>query len=692
MSKLLIDGELILYGDVVAGGAFEGAFSSRDVLDALADYGNGHLSVRINSPGGHVFEGVAIYNALADRDAKTTIYVDGIAASAASVIAMAGLVPGNELVMRQGAQLMIHPPMSDTWGGTAKDHEKSADMLAQLEEQIAQIYAVRTGMNVEEIRTMMAAETWLTADDAVSFGFATRVEDTEKQRQSAEVPAMAKVIDNSSATRAAVLPVVMSTDTKVNIDPAAAIDQETVEETVSVDASEAASEIKPIENRAPIMKKAPAVDNTAAIFQRCVAAKLDMAATSEIIANAKNSVDLASRLIIDKLADNDTGGQRMPRVEMGADARSKFVEGATKAIMARAGMQGGERNEYSGMTMREIALESLRVNNVTTRFTDPMTMVAAAMRPQSMGLQIMPRMDGSGLHSTSDFSNITSNVAHKSMLRGFEDAEETFDRWTATGTLTDFKTATRVDMGLFPSLQNVPEGAEFKFVTLSDRAQTVALATYGNIFAITRQAIINDDLSVFTRLPSRMGRAARRTVGDLVYALLTDNGLMPDNLALFHATHGNLVAGTPGAPPSVDTVSDAKTAMALQTDPDNNAHALNIRPAFLICPVALETTSRVLAAAQYDPAATLGTMTPNPHSGTFEVISDARLDANSSTAWYMAANPNAVDTIEVLYLNGVSTPVMEEREGFIVDGMEYKIRIDAGAQVFDYRGLYKNEG
>jgi hypothetical protein len=97
----------------------------------------------------------------------------------------------------------------------------------------------------------------------------------------------------------------------------------------------------------------------------------------------------------------------------------------------------------------------------------------------------------------------------------------------------------------------------------------------------------------------------------------------------------------------------------------------------------------MLAASQYQPGETF---VPNPVAGTFEVISDARLDIHNAAGWYMAADPNTCDTVRVGYLNGVSTPTMEQRDGFNVDGVEYKIRLDAAAQVFDHRGLYSNEG
>jgi ATP-dependent protease ClpP protease subunit len=689
-SRLIVGGDLMLYGDV-AGGMFSDpatSFSARDVVEALAELGSSApITVRINSPGGHVFEGVAIYHALLGHRGPVSIAIDGVAASAASVIAMAGLKSGNELVMWPGAQLMIHRPMGDTFGGTAEDHEKNAAMLDQLEEQVAGIYAAHTGLSEKEIRSLLDAETWLTAEDAVAFGFATRVASIDDSGTEGK-PNMADSVISKKAP-AMVAGVTMSAGD--------GIDEASEVAAVAEPETEAANEVVEVEAVEPpvvVAKAKPRIDVTAAIFARCAAGGLTMAQTQNVIAKAGGSLDKASQIIINTIADKDSaGGQRMPSpARVVADVRDRFIQGASMAIMARAGLPGGERNEYTSMTMREIALESLRVNNVTQRFNDPMTMISAAMRPHMVGLSIVPRMDGAGLHSTSDFAEITGNVANKSMLKGFEEAEETFERWTSRGTLTDFKVATRVDMGVFPSLAVVPEGTEYKYVTTSDRSQTVVLSTYGQIFGITRQAVVNDDLSVFTRIPSRMGRAARRTVGDLVYALLTANAAMPDTIALFHASHGNLVAGTPGDAPTVASVTEAKVAMATQQDDDQYATALNIRPSYLICPVALETTARVLAAAQYDPAATLGTMTPNPHSGTFEVVADARLDADDSAAWYMAANPNSIDTIEVLYLNGVNTPTMEQRDGFVVDGIEYKIRLDAAAQVFDYRGLFKNEG
>ena len=238
----------------------------------------------------------------------------------------------------------------------------------------------------------------------------------------------------------------------------------------------------------------------------------------------------------------------------------------------------------------------------------------------------------------------------------------------------------------FAALPQVIEGADYTYGTVSDRGENIALATYGKLARISRQAIINDDLSVLGDVPRRMGRAAKRTIGNLVYAVLTSNPTMSDSVALFHATHGNL-AGVAGAP-SVATLGAAKAAMRVQAD---NGSALNIVPKTLLVPAALEMTARQVIGSAVDPTTSKG-MAMNPVNGMAEIIVDARLDAASATAWYLAADPSSYDTIEVAYLDGNDTPYLEQQTQWTADGVEMKVRIDAGVAPLDYRTLYKNAG
>ncbi|PSJ55768.1 ClpP-like prohead protease/major capsid protein fusion protein [Pseudaminobacter soli (ex Li et al. 2025)] len=646
--RLLVGGEVVLYGNVGDIWGDGTGFTDRDVIDALAEVGPGDVSVRVNSGGGYVSHGVAIYNALVAHPGKVTVSVDAIAASSASVIAMAG----DSIVMRTGALLMIHDPSGITIGN-AEAHRSNAGILDKTADVIAGIYAKRTGANIDAMRELMKTETWLTADEAVAQGFATATDDTAAEA-------------------------VAAFDYSIYAGLPSSIPQEAHRARPASPVANATSRKEPIMAQtapvtATVTPAAPVANHADEIFARCEVANLTMAETSAVMKAAAGDLEKGKDGIINALAARDKQPEIRPVATVTADARDRFKEGVSKSLMAKAGLEGGEVNEFSAMSLREVARESLVRNNVNmTTFRDPMAMVGAAFTMQ---------------HSTSDFVEVLANVANKSMLKGYLEAEETFEAWTAKGVLSDFKPTKRVDLNLFPALSEVPEGGEYSYGTIGDRGETIQLATYGKMFSITRQAIINDDLSSFTRIPSRMGRAARRTIGNLVYAQITGNVVMSDGKPLFHDDHGN--KGTGGV--TMAAVDAARSAMALQKDPDQNATGgLNIRPAFILVPVELEGKATALMAAEFDPAGTQ--KNPNTVRGLAQVVSEARLSQSSKAKWYLAANPNAQDTIEVAYLNGNSSPVLEQRDGWSVDGAEFKVRIDAGVKALDFRGLSESSG
>lgn len=142
-------------------------FTSAQVITALATLAGKPISVRINSFGGYVHEGVAIYNALKNHAAEVSVFIDAMAASAASVIAMAGA----KITMRKGSLMMIHDPLVMTVGNK-DDHEASMKMLEVTAEAIAAIYVARTGRTVDEIRAEMKEEIWLSPSQAIEKGYA----------------------------------------------------------------------------------------------------------------------------------------------------------------------------------------------------------------------------------------------------------------------------------------------------------------------------------------------------------------------------------------------------------------------------------------------------------------------------------------------------------------------------------------
>ena len=341
-----------------------------------------------------------------------------------------------------------------------------------------------------------------------------------------------------------------------------------------------------------------------------------------------------------------------------------------EAVMHRARpsnqLSDGAR-QYAGLTLVDLARECVEVQGVKTRGMDRF------------------QIAGRAFEGTSDLPNILANVANKSLRAAYEAAPRTFTAWARQSSAPDFKTITKTVLSDAPALEAVTENGEFKRGYVTDGKETYQLATVGKIIGLTRQAIINDDMSAFTRIPAMFATAAANYESDTVYGILTANAALADSVALFHSTHANLT-GT-GTAIAVTSLGVARTMMRKQKTIKNVV--MNLRPRYLIVPAALETIAAQYVSANY---VANQSSTINPFAGAFEVISEARLDDNSATAWYLAADPSMIDTIEYCYLEGQNGVYIETRQGFDVDGMEIKARLDFAAKAIDYRGLYKNVG
>lgn len=169
-------GELQLYGEIANETWWGDEITPKDFkkdLDKLGDIST--LNVYINSPGGDVFAGQAIHSMLKRHKAKVNVYVDGLAASIASVIAMAG----DKVIMPKNAMMMIHKPWTEAWGNSA-DFRKVADDLDKMSESIKEAYMSKaTELSLDDITEIMDEETWLTAQDCLDYGFADEIEETK---------------------------------------------------------------------------------------------------------------------------------------------------------------------------------------------------------------------------------------------------------------------------------------------------------------------------------------------------------------------------------------------------------------------------------------------------------------------------------------------------------------------------------
>jgi hypothetical protein len=388
------------------------------------------------------------------------------------------------------------------------------------------------------------------------------------------------------------------------------------------------------------------------------------------------SVDESRRLILDQVAAKSDETRTFPHVSVplgGRDERITRRDAVANALLHRYSptlfpLEDAAR-QYRGMTLLELARESLGNAGVNTRGLSRDEVATRA------------------LHSTSDFPEILSAVTNKTLRQAYDAYPRTFSLFCRQVLATDFKSMHRVQLGEAPQLLEVGESGEFKRGTLGESKESYKVKTYGRVVAITRQVLINDDLDAFTRIPAMYGNSIAQLESDVVWGIITSNPAMADGNALFHTTHKNL-AGT-GAALDVASVGAARAAMALQTGLDKKT-VLNIRPAFLIVPAALELKAEQLVAQNLVPADSAKVV---PQSiRTLAPISEPRLYAASATSWYLAASPNQIDTIEYAYLEGQQGAYIETRNGFDVDGVEIKCRLDFGAKAIDWRGLYKNPG
>lgn len=167
--------QIDIFGDIVSEKWFDEETSATSFRDALKELGDvSTINLSINSGGGSVFDGIAIYNMLKSHKATVNVYIEGLAASIASVIAMAG----DTITMRSGSMMMVHMPWTLSQGN-AEEMRRTADTLEKTGDSIVDIYSERTGISSDDIRNIMNDETWLSAEEAVEQGWATKLDKKE---------------------------------------------------------------------------------------------------------------------------------------------------------------------------------------------------------------------------------------------------------------------------------------------------------------------------------------------------------------------------------------------------------------------------------------------------------------------------------------------------------------------------------
>ena len=666
-------------------------FTAGGVRRALRDAGSADLLVRINSYGGSVFEGFAIQNALSRHKGKVTVLVDAIAASAASVIAMAGA----EIVMPANGFIMVH----NAWTlamGDYREMDKTRDLLQRLSAAIAAVYAARSGRDVAEMQAMMDAETWLGAEDAIAAGLATRMEgDAEALAAAVEGKAadLLAAYRHPPASLLSRLPAALAarrgTLSGTAIPAAAAA---VLPPAAPAASTQPAQPVNPQEG--PMATPNPAPGNQAPANPAPSAAAAATVAELRALAGRRPDV-LNDAWVLDQVqagvtlqAARDaafealagTTPPRGPTAVVTRDERDTFRARAGGALAARmAGTApSAEQREFYSLGLQGMLRECLAqagVNGVHRLSNE----------------QVLDRIRAE--HTTSDFPIILRDAANRRLADRYDTYPQTWREWTREVDVTDFREISVGELGNFPKLKPKPESAPIRYGTVAEAGERYRLMTGASGVVLSREAIINDDMNAFGRMLDDAADVSYAWVADQAYGALTLNPNMGDGNPLFSAAHGNLI-----------TSADLPSGAALGMDEDNMAAVeqalvsqVSISGDSLPPPTRLNVL--VGTTAQFNKAVKLSAATTTLVSGTqlensayvnrLNPVLEPRIAKLGGAFFVTAANR---PTVEVAYLQGRRKPELTSMEDFDTKGMKYALVFDAAAAPVSWRGMVRHPG
>ncbi len=322
---------------------------------------------------------------------------------------------------------------------------------------------------------------------------------------------------------------------------------------------------------------------------------------------------------------------------------------------------------FIGASLRDMAAECLRARGVSTRGMNPDELFRAA-------------------HTTSDFPQLLQGVGARTLMASYTAAASPLKQIARQGSRADFRPGSTLKLGELSALSKVPESGEIKSVSRSEAAESYVLDTYAGMFAITRKALINDDLNAFADWSRAAGQAAAATEAGVLWSLLSQaSGAGPvmneDGKRLFHVDHGNALTAD-----DLHVVSLKAARLALRTMKGlDGKTVISVTPRYLVVGPQLETYAEQLlteiSANSVDAV--------NPFAGKLALLVEPRITDNS---WYVFADPATAPVLEYSYLSSAPGPQMASREGWDVLSTEYRVVLDFGAGAVDWRGAVRNPG
>lgn len=363
-------------------------------------------------------------------------------------------------------------------------------------------------------------------------------------------------------------------------------------------------------------------------------------------------------------------------VSVGAEEKDKQRAALSEAILHRANpgkyKLSDERSPYRSRSLVEMARQYLSSAGENVNGFSPR---------QIAELALAGRTD-LAYQSTSDFPLILGNLINRRLRDEYAEVQPTWPAFCSRSTAPNFKEMTVVSLGEISNFKDVAEHGEYKYGAMGEGAESYKVGKSGTIIALTFEAMVNDDLNAFSRIPRMLASAARRKESNTIYNILLGNPKMKSGNQLFCSDHKNIATIASGL---TDAALDA-ARLAMRTQKDGEDIFLDIYPSFLIVGPELETQARRMLSNEVVPT---NTADINIWKSAFDLIVEPRITGKK---WFLLAAPSQIDTIEYAYLEGEEGLYTEMRNGFEVDGVEIKARLIFGAAPIDYRGMYYNPG
>jgi ATP-dependent protease ClpP protease subunit len=654
----------------------EAHFTPATVRDALAAAEGQPVTVHLNSGGGVATDGLAIYHALKAYPGGVDVVVTGIAASAASLVAMAG----RTITMRAGSMLMIHDAAM-AWidgRGTESDHRAIADALGKMSDGYAAIYAARAGIDTAAARDIMRAESWFDAAEAVAAGFADVADDAPAARAAAfaygaytktprhllggtraDGPGRQAVLamisgGNPAKPKGSTMTSEDDEDARLATDGEDTPEGGSAEDLPPEDDEAADPESTDGENED---EEDEAAEEAAAICDLVAMHSGTLAEAGEF---------LARRMTLSQVvAHYRQKGQTVPKpnaagsqARITRDERETRRAGMTAALLAqilRREPDDAQARPYMGMSLAQMAATANGYRGSLRTAHDRLTVFT---------------MDG-GMHTTSDFPLALSNALNKALAARYGEAMPIYRQIARQTSFRDFRPQSVIRAGDFPALQAVSEHGEIKSGTIGESAETVALVAYGIKVGISRQTLVNDDIGAIADAIADQGRAVARFEEQVFFATCFGNSGNGPTLSNTRAVFNTTDTTKAGSGSAITVLSVGAGRAAIRKHTSISGAKLNLSPKILLTSPDKETEAEQVTSPLVPAAATA----VNPFSGRLNVLSTAQLAGNG---WYLLTDPADAALFNFGFLEGASAPRMRMEDLMGQQGIVYQLEHDFG--------------